>query len=176
MGRKRTDNFLIVQTEFDDWHQVLTLEERIVIETKVRFFDWKEALVYCKARDAEMGKTKYFEILQTLDKKVKQMGNAIMKRKLLAHHIDRITTLEAINHNMWKDYNSETDHKKRADILEKIAKIQPLLSLYYADTTIVSEKQIEIEMKLLTLNKAKKKPKQLGLKNVKVTTKTEEDK
>jgi len=74
MTKKRTNNSLVVQTEFDDWHQVLTHEEMIVIETKVRFFDWKEALIYCKARDAPMGKTKYFEILQALDKKVKNNG------------------------------------------------------------------------------------------------------
>lgn len=44
MTKDRTDS------EIGEWRQILTDQERVVLETKIRRLDEREALTYCKAR------------------------------------------------------------------------------------------------------------------------------
>lgn len=153
MAKNRTD------IETGDWRQILTHQERVVLETKIRRLDEREALTYCKARGIDIKHTRYYDIYRSIKKKTSDRIGAILRWKLAEQHIERIDELETINHNLWKDYNSETDFKKRSDILINIAKLQPLLSLYFKDLAIISEKQLQLELKAISREKEEKKPK-----------------
>lgn len=147
MANSRTVSQILEDDQIGDWRNILTTPERIVTETKIRRLDEHEALIYCRARGLDIKHTKYFTLLQSVKAKTKKRVFAILKWKLEEQHLERIDELETINHTLWKDYNSETDYKKRSDIALNIAKLQPLLSIYFKDLAIVSEKQLELEMK-----------------------------
>ena len=157
MVESRTNLQKMDDDQIGEWRDILTPEEKVVAETKIRRLDERESLTYCKARGFEFKHTKYYKVLKSIKSKTKKRVFAILKWKLEEQHLERIDEIEAIDHNLWKDYNSETDYKKRADILINIAKIQPLLSIYFRDLAIVSEKQLQLELKAITSKKEAKK-------------------
>lgn len=57
------------------------------------------------------------------------------------HHLERLDTLELINHEMWASYR-KGDYKAM-DALSKIAAIQPIVSSYFEASKMVMEDEIE---------------------------------
>lgn len=176
MSETRTNLQKFDDDQIGDWRNILTAEEKVVAETKIRRLDEHEALVYCKARGFSFQHTKYFTVLKSLKGKTKRRIFAILKWKLEEQHLERIDELETIKHTIWKDYNSETDYKKRADIALNIAKLQPLMSIYFKDLAIVSEKQLQLSLQVISRQKQEKKIRDIKtLKNVNIVTKTDEE-
>ena len=106
----------------------------------------REALVYLKTRKHEMGINKYYNLKEEIKTaKVKTLQDIALHDGLIEQHLDRIHNLEVIEHELWLTFNQEPDNYKRANILTKIAEMQPYISGAYDMTRVIMEKQVELK-------------------------------
>lgn len=121
-------------------------EKRLVLHTICMRMSEREALVYLKTRNHEMGVNKYYNLKEEIKTtKVTTLQNIALHDGLIEQHLDRINTLEVIEHELWLTFNSEPDNYKRASILTKIAEMQPYISGAYDMTRVIMEKQVELK-------------------------------
>jgi len=113
---------------------VLSEQDRAVLETIRMRLSRQESLLYLKDHGFEMSQTTLTRHKRKLEsQKLKRLYN-IAKYGFQDAHLERIEQLELIQRLMWQDYKECKDAFKRACILEKIASIQPYLSAYYEAT------------------------------------------
>ena len=121
-------------------------EKRLVLHTICMRMSEREALVYLTTRNHKMGVNKYYNIKEEIKTtKVKTLQNIALHDGLVEQHLDRIHTLEVVEHELWLSFNQETDNYKRASILVKIAEMQPYISGAYDMTRVIMEKQVELK-------------------------------
>jgi len=121
-------------------------EKRLVLHTICMRMSEREALVYLKTRNHEMGVNKYYNLKEEIKtSKIKTLQDIALHDGLIEQHLDRIHNLEVIEHELWLTFNLETDNYKRASILTKIAEMQPYISGAYDMTRVIMEKQVELK-------------------------------
>jgi hypothetical protein len=105
----------------------------------------KEALKYLADRGFKISR----QYLTKLERQIKDNRfdrlNLIAKSQFVDQHLERITVLETIQHEMWTLYNNETNNFKKAEILEKIANLQSYISSYYDSSQYIMQKSIQEE-------------------------------
>ncbi|MBC8549891.1 MAG: hypothetical protein H8D23_09580 [Candidatus Brocadiales bacterium] len=121
-------------------------EKRLVLHTICMRMSEREALVYLQTRNHKMGVNKYYNLKEEIKTaKVKTLQDIALHDGLIEQHLDRIHNLEVIEHELWLTFNQEPDNYKRANILTKIAEMQPYISGAYDMTRVIMEKQVELK-------------------------------
>ena len=84
--------------------------------------------------------------LDRIKKKIKNDRFSAMTQLALngfmVQHLERIDQLELITKELWVQYNAESQPHKKAEILQMIAQIQPLISQYHEASREVMENQV----------------------------------
>ena len=123
---------------------VLTDKESAVLSTKFMWFTVGEALKYLNDRGFNIQERKYHRILKRISSRYKETAFSIAKN-FLEDHVDRVHEMINIKKLMYKAYEAETDHFKRATILSKITEQNTYISGYSEDTKYIIE---EVQKKI----------------------------
>jgi hypothetical protein len=110
---------------------VLSDTEKLIVNCTIMRLKETEALEYLKENGHEMSRMTYYRIKAKLEDKKLQRLYEIAKIGFVDEHLERIDQFELILQEMWKNYEREQSPLKRVVILEKIAAVQPYLSVYY---------------------------------------------
>jgi hypothetical protein len=102
-------------------------------------FNEKESLEYVREKGYEISHAQYYRIKKRIQDSKFDRLNQIAKG-FVDHHLERLDTLELINHEMWASYR-KGDYKAM-DALSKIAQIQPIVSNYFEASKMVMEDEI----------------------------------
>jgi hypothetical protein len=116
----------------------LTDREIAVLSTKFMWFTVDECLKYLEDRGFTMNKRKYHRILKRISSRYKEIAFGIAKN-FLNDHVDRVQEMINIKKLMYKEYEDEGDHFKRATILAKITEQNTYISGYSEDTKYIIE-------------------------------------
>lgn len=103
-------------------------------------FNERESLDYVKEQGYQLSRAQYYRIKKRIQDSKFDRLNQIAKG-FVDHHLERLDTLELINHEMWASYR-KGDYKAM-DALSKIAQIQPIVSSYFDASKMVMEDEIE---------------------------------
>jgi hypothetical protein len=107
-------------------------------------FNEKESLEYVNEQGYELSRAQYYRIKKRIQDSKFDRLNQIAKG-FVEHHLERLDTLELINHEMWASYR-KGDYKAM-DALSKIAEIQPIVSNYFEASKMVMEDEIDKKRK-----------------------------
>ena len=102
-------------------------------------FNEKESLEYVRKQGYRLSHAQYYRIKKRIQDSKFDRLNQIAKG-LVDHHLERLDTLELINHEMWASYR-KGDYKAM-DALSKIAQIQPIVSNYFEASKMVMDDEI----------------------------------
>ena len=103
-------------------------------------FNERESLDYVKEQGCQLSRAQYYRIKKRIQDSKFDRLNQITKG-FIDHHLERLDTLELINHEMWTSYR-KGDYKAM-DALSKIAQIQPIVSSYFEASKMVMEDEID---------------------------------
>ena len=107
-------------------------------------FNERESLDYVKEQGYQLSRAQYYRIKKRIQDSKFDRLNQIAKG-FVDHHLERLDTLELINHEMWASYR-KGDYKAM-DALSKIAEIQPIVSNYFEASKFVMENEIDRKRK-----------------------------
>jgi hypothetical protein len=128
---------------------VLSDTEKLIVSCTIMRLKETEALTYLKENGHEMSRMTYYRIKARLEEKKLQRLYEIAKIGFVDEHLERIDQFELILQEMWRNYEKEESPIKRVVILEKIAALQPYLSVYYKAIKMRAMK----EGRIITVNK-----------------------
>lgn len=103
-------------------------------------FNERESLEYVREQGYQLSRAQYYRIKKRIQDSKFERLNQIAKG-FVDHHLERLDTLELINHEMWASYR-KGDYKAM-DALSKIAAIQPIVSSYFEASKMVMEDEID---------------------------------
>lgn len=103
-------------------------------------FNERESLDYVRKQGYRISHAQYYRIKKRMQDSKFDRLNQIAKG-FVEHHLERLDTLELINHEMWASYR-KGDYKAM-DALSKIAQIQPIVSSYFEASKMVMEDEID---------------------------------
>ena len=112
----------------------------LIMRCMLMRFNEREALDYVKEQGYQLSRAQYYRIKKRIQDSKSDRLNQIAKG-FVDHHIERLDTLELINHEMWASYR-KGDYKAM-DAFSKIAEIQPIISNYFDASKVVMEDEIE---------------------------------
>lgn len=121
-----------------------------VLSTKFMWFTTKEALKYLSDNGFIMSESKYFRILSRISSRYKERAFGVAKN-FLENHVNMVEEMINIKKLMYKEYDDEKDHFKKATILSKITEQNTYISGYSEDTKYIIE---EVAKKLGNEEKA----------------------
>ena len=104
----------------------------------------KESLDYFKEQGYEISSRQFYRIKKNIKESRFERLSEIAKG-FVDHHLERIDTLELVNHEMWRKYRA--GDYKAMDALSKIAETQPLISNYFEASKFVMENEIDRKRK-----------------------------
>ena len=112
----------------------------LIMRCMLMRFNERESLDYVKEQGYQLSRAQYYRIKKRIQDSKFDRLNQIAKG-FVDHHLERLDTLELINHEMWASYR-KGDYKAM-DALSKIAQIQPIVSSYFDASKMVMEDEIE---------------------------------
>ena len=107
-------------------------------------FNVKESLEYVREQGYWLSRAQYYRIKKRIQDSKFNRLNQIAKG-FVDYHLERLDTLELINHEMWASYR-KGDYKAM-DALSKIAELQPRISNYFDASKTVMEDEIDRKRK-----------------------------
>jgi len=116
-----------------------------IVTARIMFkTDWKQALVWLKARGFDISQATYFRTLAVVDQEAKNRLFDIAKRfEIIAS--EEILKFQNLEKQMYEEYHKEQSPLSRARILQMIANLQPYMTALYDQTRQVLENQLESE-------------------------------
>src|SRR4029079_2877978 len=112
----------------------------LIMRCMLMRFNERESLDYVKKQGYPLSHAQYYRIKKRIRDSNFDRLNQIAKG-FVDHHLERLDTLELINHEMWASYR-KGDYKA-LDALSKIAQLQPIVSSYFEASKMVMEDEIE---------------------------------
>jgi len=128
----------------------LTDRDIAVLSTKFMWFTLDDSLKYLRENGFFMSQAKYYRILKRISSRYKEMAFGIAKN-FLEEHVNMVNEMINIKKLMYKEYDEEKDHFKKATILAKITEQNTYISGYSEDTKYIIE---EVAKKLGNEEKA----------------------
>ena len=116
----------------------------LVMRCMVMRLTEKESLDYFKEQGYEISSRQFYRIKKNIKESRFERLSEIAKG-FVDHHLERLDTLELINHEMWASYR-KGDYKAM-DAISKIAEIQPIISNYFEASKFVMENEIDRKRK-----------------------------
>jgi hypothetical protein len=124
-----------------------------IIDTMCMRMSEKEALDFLEQKGFQISSRTYYRLKEEIKESTHQRLNLIASSEFMSQHLDRIQTLQTINHEMWDNYAMCKDPFKRVQILEKIEENQDYLSSYYDSTRWVLEQGVKMKQKQKEVSK-----------------------
>ena len=116
----------------------------LIMRCMLMRFNEKESLEYVREQGYQLSSARHYRIKKRIqDSKFDRLNEKI--KGFVDHHLERLDTLELINHEMWTSYR-KGDYKAM-DALSKIAEIQPIISNYFDASKFVMENEIDRKRK-----------------------------
>jgi DNA repair ATPase RecN len=114
-----------------------------IIEVMVMNLGEKGSLEYLYRKGFKISKQYYHKLKKQIKESRFDRLNLIAKTEFVDQHLERIDTLNLIQHEMWVQYHNEKEPFKKVQILEKIAELQTYLTAFYDASRYVMEKSIQ---------------------------------
>jgi hypothetical protein len=125
----------------------------LVMRCMLMRFNERESLEYVREQGYQLSRAEYYRIKKRIQDSKFDRLNQIAKG-FVDHHLERLDTLELINHEMWTSYR-KGDYKAM-DALSNIAEIQPIVSNYFDASKTVMEDEIDRKRKEIRNNNESK--------------------
>ena len=117
--------------------------EILVMQTIVMKLNEAESLAWIRSHQTSRQKPMEVRSFYRIKGKLKSLTDKrkfdLQKQGLWEQHLERIDQLETILKFSWQNYHRANDPMKKQRILDSIASIQPLLSVYYSASQEVIE-------------------------------------
>jgi hypothetical protein len=114
-----------------------------IIEVMVMKLGEKEGLEYLFRKGFKISRQYYHKLKKQIKESRFDRLNLIARTEFVDQHLERIDTLNLIQHEMWVQYYKEKEPFKKVQILEKIAELQTYLTEFYDASRYVMEKSIQ---------------------------------
>ena len=135
---KKTDaTELELRTVFD--------RETLIIHCIAMKLTEAEALAYMRVHGHPIKRTQYYEDKKKIEESTFTKANQIANGGLLEQHMERIRSLETIEHEMWINYHKEKSPLRRVLILDKVKELQPYISAAYDYTKVLIAEQAKLQ-------------------------------
>ena len=113
--------------------------EILVMQTMVMRLTQEESLAWLRSHGHDIKVRRFYQLKSKLKAGANKRKFDLQKEGLWEQHIERIDQLETILKFSWQNYHRANDPIKKQRILDSIASIQPLLSVYYSASQEVIE-------------------------------------
>jgi hypothetical protein len=110
--------------------QPLTDRENLMIMCLTMRLRDKEGMTYMKVHGHDLHQSSYTRLKRRVNKLIDKRKTLMAVNGMFPRHLQRIDQLETIITLSWQNYHTETRPINKQKILESIAQIQPILSIY----------------------------------------------
>jgi hypothetical protein len=112
-----------------------------VIHCMIMRLSEKESLEYLTKKGFDIKHRRFYAIKKEIEDSRFERLSKIAKEGFVDQHLERLSQLELINEEMWKNYRARDFEAMNA--IMKIAEIQPYLSIFYDASKDVMESSIK---------------------------------
>ncbi|MGD1836989.1 MAG: hypothetical protein ACPKPY_02890 [Nitrososphaeraceae archaeon] len=118
----------------------LSVREKLVLETTFMHLSESEAIQFLKEHGHEITLRTYYRDKKKIEESKYKRLESITLFRFEEQHMERLEKVETIERQMWECAQQEDDPSKKANILEKVGNIQPILSAYYEASKKIYQK------------------------------------